>query len=289
MSAEKKRRIYFLGDEPDIISFGINFFKQMSGPTADYFFESRIPAPDLDVSELLKDNDCFLVFIDFTHTGNDRGTLMRELDLIKCHESHRQTVFVGLFADRKSFCEHEYLFHVGLNYGHIKGNDLQLFFQDAFYLAFDENPGYSLFARARNMRLPYSASIPALISALNPEEMKIKTDLEPPVGNITLKYDLLEKPRSDEFEVIDVFPNGGFGNDLFTCLLKFPYPSAWDMVSPESLQKDTIETVLAESENFVTEDVKVLVWTHEDSLFFDLVKMARDGKVKVSLEQLDLE
>lgn len=289
MSNKKILTVFYLGDDEEFLQGGIAYYARKSSAFEHYNYVAVAPTPDLAFLDLLSGVNCYLVLIDFTHKGVDQNILLKQMALLKRHNKYRQVVFAGLFKDKEHLENYFHFSHYGLTYYHIKGSDISHLFDDTFYVAFDESPRFPSYAQAKNMLLPYEISMPGAVTEMDSETMKLICDVDLDLEKLRIKHRLFDTERIDEVPVSARFQGTETGDSMNTYLLNFPYPGPWDEVTPDSLLKDTVETFLSQYEGFHAPKSKFLVYTLDDTLFKDILKIGGSKDFKLEVDQGQIE
>lgn len=271
-----KHVVLYFGDDPEVISQGEDFFSKKSNASNNFKLMPVVPTENFLQSSHIKSYNPQLILVDFTHPSFNSQAFLRQLNLFKHHEAFRLVVFAALFKDKEEMENFWFLKHHGLTYSFIKGNDYPILFADLYYITYDVNPSFPQFARAKNLDLKYEAFFPCLLTGINDSSVRVTSDVECD-EDLKLEHALAGERQINAFPVEELTRAQGLDDSLISYTLSIPYPGPWEEVGGNVILKDTVETILSDSEVLSPDPAHcLLVDMNETNLFFELLDENKD-------------
>jgi hypothetical protein len=184
-----------------------------------------------------------IVFIDFTTTEYSEA-IFEEISFMKKISKFRSILFAGLIENEDSLPRLRHLYSSGFQLTLIKGDELDNFISDSFYIAFGDRLASSQFAKADDMNLNAEIGLCSSITKITAEHFYIETDLSISMGEEQLTFDLgiLRDLEATKFNIEKHSCNSSHYPLTDTYMMNFPFAGPWDEVTTETVQKETVET-----------------------------------------------
>jgi len=245
-----ERKILYIGDD-DI------FFKDLKAFYNKKCSRDQVVAkqiivtdnPDL-ISELsttfinIRPHLCILDFSKIYLDTKLISDIISYLLIVKKHHLFRSIPLLGLFTSLEEFNNIKFIAASGIIvYSHIKGENDDTFFNDSFYIAYEENAKFPKFAIADHLALPHYFHAPSTITGLSGDTLQIESDIESKIDeDIEAKTNLFPEFKIKKFDVSFKEESSIYYDYLYNAEFRIPFAGPWDEITEDTMQKDTFET-----------------------------------------------
>ena len=170
-----KRSIFILGDRHDFLEILEEKFYEVDRE----FFEYQFVYGDWSVLvSMLESGKISMLIVDFSNLNKkeDIVNIANSVAMLKKDQSYESLPVVGLFDNKKFVFENNFILFSGLNYFHVIGDDLKLFFGNIVYLVYEDNSYLLKLARSIKLNVTMNAMAPLLITSLSDSALKVDSD-----------------------------------------------------------------------------------------------------------------
>jgi hypothetical protein len=274
----EKRKILYSGNDDIFYNDMIKYFKQSRSedtiisehlnPVDNTHFLSEFASK---IIELLP----HMIVIDFSKIIQDKeliGNLLQTIITIKKHHKFRPIPVFALFASTDEFEETKFIFSCGsIVYSHIKGENNETFFNDSFYISYEQRINLSQHTIASHLGLKYYLFGPSCITRLHGDSLQIESDIEPIIDeDIEATTNLFPDFKAKTLDVSFKDNCAIYYDYLYNAELRIPFSGPWDERTEDSFQKNTYDTWIdCNKEKFSQPYDNVLIVTNSEEFLND--------------------
>lgn len=287
----QKRKIIFIGDDVDYITEGQNYVAAMTSDSYGYEFLSIAPSAsnETNLYDHLRDYDCLLVILDFTHQHLTPIALLSQIRQLKSHQFYRKVVFAGIFKNKLELEEAQTILQFGLNFLHVKGSDIPQFYNDCSYLAYESQLKVENYAIVKDLRLPYHLTMLNYISRITEEGFRINCDLENLPEPIKICHQFPENSIESTVSADNHFSAAEVAYALNSFDLRLHFSSPWEEDEENKLRKDEYLEWFDSDPGLYPARRNFLIWTQNEEIFEKLTFLKLPEGFNLHLTQLPLE
>jgi len=188
-----------------------------------------------------------LCILDFSKIYLDTkliSDLLSHLLILKRHHLFRPVPIFSLFTSLEEFNNIKFIAASGIIvYSHIKGENDDTFFNDSFYIAYEENAKFPKYAIADHLALNHYFHAPSTITGISSDALQIESDIEPKIDeDIEARTNLFPEFKIKKFDVSFKEESSIYYDYLYNAEFRIPFAGPWDEITEDSMQKDTFET-----------------------------------------------
>ena len=287
-SPAKSRKLFFLGAESEFFEQVQDKFEMCDRGHFNYSYEygewnEFFLILDLKTPDLL--------FIDFSSLHDEKkiAIFFNNILKIKRSQNFKQIPIIGIYENKEQILNLEVINHIGMNYLHIIGDDLNLFFGNIYYIAFEDESNLLKLARALKMQLKMNLLHDCLIEGINSFQLRVSSDI---IFEEEFKSQISKcfEGRDLSFTISEMEGNSSFSSCYYTYALDLDLSEGeWD--SAEELEAEVCvddfkswhSTLTHDSIIGAGEQVVVQFFTSKPSWALNLVSEKSVTEVQVNL------
>jgi hypothetical protein len=252
-----KKYIYLIGSNHEVEHEVVTFFSKKKSKMINY--EVRILK---DIAEAIKEIFDFtpdLIILDFNEENFKESSRPSLLQLIHGYLPLSSIPIVCIFNSEKQCGAHEMLYGFGVSLMHVRGNDMEQFLSNCFYIAYEIEADNQKYAVAKNFNIDFQLESLAYISSFDMNSFSIDTDMDIKSESVIVQMDLYDEFPRLNCNIIESFAVGKYSQTFYHDKLEIPFASAWDEEGQDCLFQDTFESWADDySEDFLTNTITVL-------------------------------
>ncbi len=226
-----------------------------------------------------------IVYIDFT-SYHDKQGIFDEIIFLKKHDLYKSILFVAIFDDKIPEHEKNQCFSSGFQYSYVKGGDDEIFYSDTLYLAFGDKISLPTFAQAKDIDKELEIGICSSISRMSTENLTIETDISLNEDNLQIHLQMFKDLEARSFKISKRYETSSIYPMTTTYVINYPYLGPWDEITPETIQKETVETWLElNEEKFIFKNYTVKIISSNTEFFSECYRLNLNSSFIIEFSQ----
>ncbi len=267
--SKTKRVVFIVGERSDYFISVENMFLKNSGEFFDYTFSYG------DWNQLFEslDDQLAILIVDFTHLTLQKDFLFYShqiLNLKRSQVNHLLPI-IGFFDDSNSLWKNSYLIYSGINYFHIIGDDIRLFFGNIYYICFEDEDYFLKLSRGIKLQVSTTLSHSFSLTRVSDYQLRVEGDLGLPEEFSSRIYNAFDN-RKLMFELTDHLSQSETSNSMNSYDIDFNFSNSWGNDQEELVFEDDVVTWISnlKEDNEIIEksQVKLHIYANNESDYF---------------------
>lgn len=226
MSSKKGFRTIFIIGEPH--EFTNDLARKFDDNSPNNRIDRVVHGNWDDFYDLSFKSHIHMLMVDFSKLQSSEEVICetRKIIRVKSTEELAKIPIIGLFDNKETIKSHQFLQQSGINYFHIIGDDMNLFFANAYVIGFEDESQVYKVAHAVKLQVETKVTHNMYLAELLESEVKVETDLLLP-EKLALRVDNFNGGDPFRVEMLEMYPSSEIACSLNSYKYEIAISDGW--------------------------------------------------------------